>query len=177
MSPEEHFRRLQRDDVWSGDARPTRSAAPALPAARPRRDRGPIWVTAVVGAALVVVTVFATHATASTGRGAVGAPATAAGTTTPTPTSTPTPSDPRSTAASDPSLRIFEFDPRSAADMARARTILACFRHHGVRLVDLEPSGTPGIENIGFGGPDDDQGSITTGLRYSDECFAAGGTP
>jgi hypothetical protein len=140
-----------------------------------------MWVTAVVGALLVVVTLAAVHSAGRSTNGTVaGAPAAAPVTDSAVPartaTPSPTPSDSRSVGSSDPSLRVDEFYPDDPADMARAKTIIACFKSHGVRLVSLSPSyDDPKIDNIGYGGPHNDHESIMKGLKYQDECFKAGG--
>lgn len=178
MSPEEHFRRLRDDDVWQRTEASVASAARPAEARKTNRDRGPFWVTAFVGASLVVITLASVQgARPAVGGGAVGAPAAAPTTeASATPSSTPTPTETRSVDPSDPSLRSVMFYPNDAADMARARTIIACFKRHGVKIVKLEPSSDdPKVYNIGYGGKQNDHDSIVTGLKYQDKCFKAGG--
>jgi hypothetical protein len=175
MSPEEHFRRLKDDTVWRTAAAPEERAPQAARVPNRQRDRGPIWVTAAVAAALVVLTVGAVRlgATAPHGGEVGGRAVSASGTPSPARTAAkPTPS----VSPSDPDLREYEFYPDNPADMARAKVVIACFKSHGVKIVGLVPSEQRGIKSIGYGGPQNDQESITKGLQYQNECMKAGGT-
>lgn len=179
MSPEEHLRRLRSDDVWEGEH--PQAVAPTARSAQPqgqRRDRGPIWATAVVAAALVGVTLAALNGVGSAHPGEAAGPAASTASSVPTRVASPapTPSGAPSEEESDPSLRQFLFYPDDPADAARAKTIITCFKRHGVRIVGLEPAeGDSSAMGISFGGPKNDHESIVKGLQFSKECFKAGG--
>jgi hypothetical protein len=173
MTPEEHFRRLRNDDAWTLERAVPAGPATSARAARP--DRGPIWATVVVAAVVVLVAAFSIHsAVPSRGGGGVGAPAAASSAvpSSPAPSAIASAEATRSAAAPSPGTKpAWQFDLKDPADKARAERVLACYRSHGVKVVDLEPDadGT-GYSGIAYGGPKNDHESIVLGLKYQLVC-------
>jgi hypothetical protein len=67
-------------------------------------------------------------------------------------------------------LPPWEYDPNNPAARDFVDAVIACLRKHGVKYVEAENDPTATRLNIAFGGPDNDQDSITKGLQFTPEC-------
>ncbi|CAM3804179.1 hypothetical protein KIPE111705_25840 [Kibdelosporangium persicum] len=72
--------------------------------------------------------------------------------------------------ASKMPLPPWEKDASNPEALDFANRVVQCLRQKGVRYVEV--SREPGSEQVGvsYGGPNNDQESITLGLRYTQEC-------
>lgn len=203
MTPEEHFRRMRSDEVWNLEAppRPAARRAGAVGGLAGRRTQ--IWTTAVVAAAVVAVAGVAIAVAPARGGvpsapGGAAAPSAqpsislspSAGPAPATPSASssgaepsaepapasaePVPSSAVSQAATAHGGRpAYEFVAADRADVARGKRAVDCLHAEGVRYVDLSAPDADGIRYLEYGGDQNDQRSITLGLRYSDACIAA----
>ena len=65
-----------------------------------------------------------------------------------------------------------EFVAADHADVARGERAIACLHGKGVEFVDLATPDAEGIHYLEFGGPGNDQRSISLGLQHADACIA-----
>jgi len=137
-----------------------------------RRKLVSIWTTAVVAAAVAVVAVIAIQEAPHPSPFNAGAPAVPS--TTSSASATPSPTATSSASATASAKPDYEFDLSDPHDVARGKSERACYRDHGVKIVELTEPDAHGVSFIAYGGPHDDQQSIARGLQYQAVCTAAG---